>query len=193
MFRRVIILLVCASLTTLNTGCFGSFELFKKIYNWNDSLDNKWVRTGILWLFNIIPVYPVSAFVDAIVFNLIEFWAGNNPLALDSDTETTKTFTSRNKIYDVTFGNGSIIILETKGPNAGKSIILSLDKKTNSWYLSDGKTSTLVACYNPKPLGTIDFYYPDGKVLSRNINTAEKIAVKQTDRRSHFNITEQIW
>src|SRR5690554_2027887 len=190
MFRRTIALLVCVSLFSINTGCFGSFELFKRIYNWNDSLDNKWVRTGILWLFNIIPVYPVSAFVDAIVFNLIEFWAGNNPLALDTEIETTKTFTSGNKIYDVTFGNGSIIILETKGPNAGKRVILSLDKKSNSWYLSDGKTSTLVANYNPRPLNTIDFYYPDGRVLSRNINTDEAIAVRQKDSRSYLHTTE---
>src|SRR5690554_991683 len=177
MLRKCIISIICASALIINTGCFGSFSLTKKVYYWNDSIGNKWAETGILWLFNIIPVYPVCYFVDAVVFNLIEFWAGNNPLALNSEVETEKTFTSGDKTYNVTIGNGSVVISETKGPDAGKSVSLSLDKESCSWHLSDGNTSTLVASYNPGPLNTIDFYHPDGRVESRSINSVEKLAV----------------
>lgn len=177
MLKKIITSLVCVSIISLNTGCFGSFALTKKLYNWNDSLDNKWIQTGVLWLFTIIPVYPVCTFIDAVAFNLIEFWAGSNPLVLDSEQEIEKTFTSGNKTYNVTMGKGSIVIREIKGPDKGKSITLSLNKKLHSWYLSDGMTSTLVASYNPKPLNTMDFYYPDGRILSQNINTIETAAV----------------
>lgn len=178
MFKKVVTLLVCVSMLMVNVGCFGSFKLTQKLYNWNDSLGNKWGESALLWVLNIIPVYPLCAFVDIVIFNLIEFWAGNNPLAVNSEKETEKTFTSGDKVYNVTFGNGSIVIHETVGPDAGKSVALSLDKETSAWYLSDGNTSTMVASYNPAPLNTVDLYHADGRVESQGLGTVEKLAVK---------------
>ncbi|QRO00312.1 DUF3332 domain-containing protein [Archangium violaceum] len=64
------------------SGCFGSFALTRKIYGLNESVsDNKFVRWLVFLGFSIIPVYAVGTFVDAIVFNSLEFWTGSNPLA----------------------------------------------------------------------------------------------------------------
>lgn len=63
------------------TGCFGKFALLGKVYNWNDSLGNKFVKTLVFWGLNIIPVYPLCATVDYLILNTIEFWVGSNPLA----------------------------------------------------------------------------------------------------------------
>ena len=35
----------------------------------------------IFFAFWIVPVYEVTIFFDAILFNSIEFWGGNNPVA----------------------------------------------------------------------------------------------------------------
>lgn len=64
------------------SGCFGSFALTRKIYGLNESVSsNKFVRWLVFLGFTIIPVYGVGTFVDALVFNSIEFWSGSNPLA----------------------------------------------------------------------------------------------------------------
>ena len=39
-----------------------------------DHTGRKLVRTAVFWVLWIIPVYWVAMFVDAILFNLIEFW-----------------------------------------------------------------------------------------------------------------------
>lgn len=66
----------------VQTGCFGTFALTRKVYEFNDSLDNKFVKTIVFYAFNIVPVYGVAGFVDVVVLNLLEFWTGSNPMAM---------------------------------------------------------------------------------------------------------------
>ncbi|MBI5529508.1 MAG: DUF3332 family protein [Deltaproteobacteria bacterium] len=80
MKRAIAAVLIGSVLMLSLASCFGSFKAIRTVYKWNDSLDNKWVKTLVLWAFTIIPVYGVIALADAIVFNLIEFWTGDNPL-----------------------------------------------------------------------------------------------------------------
>jgi hypothetical protein len=73
-----------AMLTTLaalaliaSTGCVGKFRLFNTIADWNVKFDEeKWINELIFLGLNIIPVYGLSLFADALVFNSIEFWTG---------------------------------------------------------------------------------------------------------------------
>lgn len=176
--KRAAISLVLAALLAVNTGCYGSFKLTQKVYKWNGSLGDKWVKSIVFWAFNIVPVYEVSAFVDAIVFNLLEFWTGSNPMALNSDTEIQKTFENNGKTFAATMGKGKITIEETAGPDAGKKITLTYKQDASAWYLSDGKTSQMVASFDPAPLSSVHLYYPDGKVVSQNL-TAPALATAQ--------------
>lgn len=64
------------------TGCYGSFPLTHGIYEVNgavggDSLIGRVIQTLVFWAFVIIPVYGIGMFLDAIIFNLIEFWTGD--------------------------------------------------------------------------------------------------------------------
>lgn len=63
------------------TGCFGKFALTKKIYGWNDSLGNKFVKTLVYWGLMIVQVYEICFIADVLVINPIEFWTGNNLVA----------------------------------------------------------------------------------------------------------------
>ena len=179
MIKRFIACVVLAAFIAVNTGCYGSFMLTKKFYKWNGSVGNKWVQTIVFWAFNIIPVYGICAFVDAIALNVIEFWAGSNPLALNGDVELQKTVENNGKVYEVTMGKGRITIAETKGPDAGKKITLTYKKDQSAWYLSDGKTSQMVASFDPKPLNNVNLYYPDGRVVSKSMDTPELAAAVQ--------------
>jgi len=67
---------------TTQSGCFGSFGLTKKIYQFNDGVSDSMVVKEVVFLALIIlPVYELAALGDAVIFNLIEFLTGSNPLA----------------------------------------------------------------------------------------------------------------
>ena len=64
------------------TGCTGSFNLTRKVYNWHRSQSDKWVDEIGFLVVALLPVYGLSMLADAIVFNSIEFWTGNNPVKM---------------------------------------------------------------------------------------------------------------
>lgn len=72
------VIALCGSLTL--TSCIGSFQLTKKLMNWNSSISNKFVNELVFIAFWILPVYEVSALADILVINSIEFWSGQNPI-----------------------------------------------------------------------------------------------------------------
>ncbi|MBJ6761091.1 DUF3332 domain-containing protein [Myxococcaceae bacterium JPH2] len=60
------------------TGCFGSFGLTRKIWQFNkDVSGNKFVQWLIFLVFVIVPVYELGTLADALVVNSIEFWSGD--------------------------------------------------------------------------------------------------------------------
>ena len=70
-------LLIFGSLTT---SCYGPFQLTKNLHHWNGSIENKWGREGVFLVLAIIPVYGLCILGDALIFNSIEFWGGDNPI-----------------------------------------------------------------------------------------------------------------
>ncbi len=64
------------SAVILFSSCIGSFRLTNQIKDWNEGLGNKFVNELVFIAFHIVPVYEVAIFVDAIVFNTMEFWGG---------------------------------------------------------------------------------------------------------------------
>ena len=68
-------------LSVFLTGCTGPFVLTKKLHSWQTSFDEPWVDEGVFLGCVILPVYFFSTLGDAIIFNSIEFWTGDNPVA----------------------------------------------------------------------------------------------------------------
>jgi len=70
------------------TACYGTFPLVRKAYAFNKSVSpNKFAQEGVFLVMNILPVYGIAAFADAVILNSIEFWTGKNPVA-STHTET---------------------------------------------------------------------------------------------------------
>ncbi len=80
-FGKGIALVLVAALGAFSAGCFGKFQLTRKVYDINQSIDEKYVRSAATWIFVVVQVYTVAALLDFIVFNVIEFWSGENPVA----------------------------------------------------------------------------------------------------------------
>ena len=74
----------------LVSGCTGSFNLTRKVYNMHRSQSDKWADELTFLVVVLIPVYSFATFVDAIVFNSIEFWTGENPVVY-APTDKAKT------------------------------------------------------------------------------------------------------
>lgn len=71
------------SATILLSSCIGSFALTNKIKAWNESVGDKFANELVFVCMHIIPIYPITIFADAVVLNSIEFWTGDNPIALN--------------------------------------------------------------------------------------------------------------
>jgi len=86
-----VLLIACLPLVK---GCYGSFPLTRAVYKLNgDASENKFVRTGVFWIFIIVPFYPLSLVIDSLALNLVEFWSEEEieitQTTLDDGTEVT--------------------------------------------------------------------------------------------------------
>ncbi len=85
-FRRIAAaVLVAAFLPLATAGCFGRFELTRKVYRFNQEVSpDKWVQWLAFLALNFIPVYGIAVWVDALFANSVEFWTGTNPITADT-------------------------------------------------------------------------------------------------------------
>jgi hypothetical protein len=78
---RGVALTAAVMMSVSSAACIGKFGAFHKLLNWNNSLGNKWLDWAVFLGLNIIPVYELFFIGDVLIFNSVEFWTGNNPLA----------------------------------------------------------------------------------------------------------------
>lgn len=110
-FGKWIALVLVAAVGALSAGCFGKFQLTRKVYDMNKSIDEKYVRSAATWIFVLVPVYGFAALLDLIVFNVIEFWTGENPVASGPVT----------KVYAQ--GNGRTVLTLSRDGSATVAVI----------------------------------------------------------------------
>ncbi|MHB1025941.1 MAG: DUF3332 family protein [Desulfobacteria bacterium] len=110
-FGKGIALVLVAAVGALSAGCFGKFQLTGKVYDINKSIDDKYVRSAATWIFVIVQVYTVAALLDLIVFNVIEFWSGENPVA---GAKVTKVYAQ---------GNGKTVLTLSRDGSATVAVI----------------------------------------------------------------------
>jgi hypothetical protein len=76
--RGIVLGVMAASLVA--SGCFGPFNLTRRLYKWNAEVGDRWEKELVFLLLTVIPVYGAATFADAIVLNSMEFWTGKNPV-----------------------------------------------------------------------------------------------------------------
>lgn len=71
-----------AATALLGASCVGPYNAFNSVSSWNSrATDNKFLNELIYIGLYIVPVYQLAAFGDAVIFNSIEFWGGENPIS----------------------------------------------------------------------------------------------------------------
>ena len=144
--------------TFFASSCVGSFAMFNKLASWNkNATDNKFLNEIIFLV--ISPAYAFCSMADALVLNSIEFWTGNNPMAMKVG-ETKQIMGQDGKYYAVTTkADGYDILLPT-----GETITFVYDKKNNSWSQIQEGRKTEIFRFNQD--GTIHATLPNGKKMN---------------------------
>ena len=76
--RRVLSLVLVGLIPIGVSSCYGTFPLTRALYKINGGItESKWVHTIVLWGLVFFQVYSITAFVDFVLLNLIEFWSGD--------------------------------------------------------------------------------------------------------------------
>ena len=79
---KKLLLVSALSLGLLSTGCVGPYNATRGLLSWNTrATDSKWWNAVIhvgLW---VVPVYELAILGDALIFNTIEFYGGENPFS----------------------------------------------------------------------------------------------------------------
>lgn len=165
---RIISLLVALILLVNIAGCYGSFALTKKLYDWNGNAGDKWMDTVVMWVLMWVPVYSACGFIDVVVLNTIEFWTGSNPVTMQEGQQKTQFAANNGKTYKIVSQKNNLSITETSGPDKGKSITLTYSPQDGIWIMNDGNASSVIASIGNKNLR---LFYPDGD--TKNIRISE--------------------
>jgi len=145
--------MICTLLFT--TGCFGKFALVRKLYEWNNSIagndmSGKFVKTLVMYGLMIIPVYEIAGAIDYWVLNLIEFWTGSNPLAMNAHQKETQIVERNGVKYQITATQNKFEVKQLNGVTKGLSQSLSFNATELAWYNTSNGASTKLIQYTVK-------------------------------------------
>lgn len=157
----------------LSTSCLGSFSAFNSLKDWNSQVsNNKFVNNLLFWGLNIIPVYPLFFLGDTLIFNVIEFWSGSNPIAMEAGEVETQTIVKNGNTYEMTASKNNLKVTVIEGPDKGNSVDLFYLPQEKSWNARtpEGKVIKLSSMEE----GFYMVYLPDGQEVKMNPTTTKE-------------------
>jgi len=129
-------LLFAFSLTM--TGCFGSFQLTRSVYQWNESVTpNKFAQTLLFYGMNVVPVYGAAGFLDFFVFNLVEFWSGSNPMAMAEGEHETQLVYLDGDWYEMEAAKNQFVVSKVNHDTAELLYAIEFDEMTQQFVVRD--------------------------------------------------------
>jgi len=161
------------SSTILFTSCLGSFSAFNNLKDWNmEFSDSKFVNNLVFWALNIVPVYGLFFLGDAIIFNVIEFWSGSNPIAMnEGDMETQIVERDGNK-YQMIATKNRMQISVIEGVDQGQKVDLVYKPSEKSWNAV--KQNGEIIKLSSMKEGLYIVYMPDGQEVKINPATTRE-------------------
>ncbi|MEI7905796.1 MAG: DUF3332 family protein [Bacteroidota bacterium] len=160
LFKQIVVAMLVGTMALMSVGCYGSFSLTKKVYNWNGSLGNKWVVEVVFLVCQVVPVYGIAGFVDTVILNSVEFWTGSNPMAskITSEDGTTVSFNKEKNEMTVSYAGKSFTVSREEG----KSTVKDADGKVLAYAISDANGNMNIVDAN----GNILSSYSNAEVTS---------------------------
>ena len=126
--RSLAVLVALFAAGTSLSGCYGSFGLTKKLYQFNGSLGNKWVKSAFVLIVGHV-AYGFCGVADAVVFNLIEFWTGSNPIASAPGSDFDQRSAEGTRVQGHVLDDGRLEVTFT--PVKGDSKVVVLDRQVD--------------------------------------------------------------
>lgn len=137
--RRTALLFAMSSLVITQTGCFGEFALTRKVYEFHDGIsDNKFIKSLLFWIPGGL-VYWIAGAADAIIFNLIEFWSGSNPLSMNEGDYEMQLTTINGVRYKIEATKDTFTTTQLSGEQVGEVRSMKFDRCDHTWKYSDSK------------------------------------------------------
>jgi len=161
-WTRIVAMSMALLFATSSFSCYGKFMLTRKIYTWNGTLGNKWVNSIMMWVLMIVPVYGIGSIVDFLVLNTIEFWTGNNPMAMGPGEKETQLVAANGNEYEMTASQNRMEIVQLTGDDAGKTTILTYRPLEKAWYVNVQGEEKKVAQLRPSEDQLIEYINPYG-------------------------------
>jgi hypothetical protein len=155
---------------TLSTGCMGSWGLTKTLYKWNEkATGNRFLDNLIFWVLGF--VYGITIFVDFIVLNLIEFWTGSNPMAMQpGEMEKGIVKGKDGNSYEMTVTQYRYDILTLTGPNKGEKVAVFYTPETKTWSTTKAGVTYPIATVH-EDIDKVEIFAADGSVKLIDMNT----------------------
>ncbi len=152
MFKQIVVAMLVATMALMSVGCYGSFNLTKKVYNWNGSLGNKWVVELVFLACYVVPVYGIAGFIDVVILNSLEFWTGSNPVAsnVTSEDGTTVAFNKEKNEMTVSYAGKSFTITREDGKSTvkdaeGNVLAVAVSDANGNMNVVDAKGNVLTS------------------------------------------------
>lgn len=183
---KVLVMVVAASF--MLNSCLGSFSAFNNLRSWNEGAANgKFVNNLIFWGLHIVPVYPLFFIGDLIIFNVIEFWSGSNPIAMKEGEVESQILVKNGKTYQMIATKNKMEITVIEGENKGSSVEMFYLPKEQSWNLKtdEGEVIKLSSIEE----GLIYVYLPNGEAIKMNpeLDTQDGLAIINSKLNQQFN------
>jgi hypothetical protein len=142
--KALLIAVILLGTALTQQSCIGSFQLTRNLYNWNMDIDGRWGSEMVFLAMNIIPVYAVTLLADGVVLNSIEFWTGNNPIAMHEAEKQTRIVKNGDESYKLTAEKNIIHIEKLSGNNLGQTGEFVWDEPGQHWvFQSDNQRFVL--------------------------------------------------
>ncbi len=182
--KKTTLVIMSALLVFTSTlqSCIGSFNLTKKVYEFNRSLGDKWIQELVFIVFCVVPVYEIAVFVDAVILNLIEFWTGSNPMSMnegDIEIQYKKGIDGNN--YKLTATKNKLQILQLDGVAKGKEMAFVYNPDNTSWSIEKDGVATVISKINYNDMGIAEnytIYNPDGSSINVDASLSKEQAAE---------------
>lgn len=183
MKKTSISLLLAISLLT--SSCLGSFNAFNNLKDWNDeATNNRYVNNAIFWGLWIIPAYPLFFLGDLIIFNVIEFWSGSNPIVMNTGDFESQLVYYKGVDYRLEARKNQFDIYVESGKKKGKSVHLYYVPESQTWFAKNPEGEDIKLSSFKDGMHLV--YLPNGKTVKIPAHATKAEGVALLERAYHI-------
>ncbi|BDD02851.1 membrane protein [Aureibacter tunicatorum] len=163
------LMIALASSLMVSSSCIGPFKLTTNLHSWNQQVGTKFINELVFFAFVIVPIYPLSLLGDALIFNSIEFWGGENPISMKEGESEERIVKVKGEKYKVltTKNRYEIVNLATE-----EVVEFDYDPETGIWLMTDEeKSMKLVELKKMNKKTVARFFTPNGNSVDYMVDS----------------------